>query len=178
MPAVTPGGADGADGTDGPDGTDAAAGAAAAQRLHEPFRSLRGRRTATWIAVAQGLVFLAMAVRPPSTRGFEFAWYDRLMFVVVGAAVAWVLSRFALVGAVPTPDGLAVRNLLTRRELAWPQVVDVRFPDGDPWVTLDLSDGDTMPVMAIQRADGARGRAEASRLATLVALHTRTERDD
>ena len=163
---------------DGPTGGPAGGADGAAARLHEPFRSLRGRRTATWIAVAQALVFVAMAVRPPSTRGFEFAWYDRVMFLVVAAAVGWVLSRFALVGAVPTQGGLSVRNLLTRRELAWPQVVDVRFPEGDPWVTLDLSDGDTLPVMAIQRADGAHGRDEARRLATLVALHTRTERDD
>lgn len=150
----------------------------ARERLHAPFRSVRGRRVATWLAVAQGLVFVALAVRPPGTTGFEFGWYDRLGFVVVGAGVGWVLSRFALVGAVPTDGGLAVRNLMTRRELDWPQVVDVRFGDGDPWVTLDLSDGDTLPVMAIQRADGAHAREEARRLATLVAFHTRTERDD
>jgi hypothetical protein len=148
------------------------------ERLHAPFRSVRGRRVATWVAVAQGLVFAGLALRPPGATGFEFGWYDRLGFLVVGAGVAWVLSRFALVGAVPTPGGLAVRNLVTRRELAWPQVVDVRFPDGDPWVTLDLSDGETLPVMAIQRADGAHGREEASRLATLIAFHSRTERDD
>jgi hypothetical protein len=32
--------------------------------------------------------------------------------------------------------------------------------------------------MAIQRADGPRGTAEARRLATLVAAHTRTDADD
>lgn len=165
MPAVTPDGA-------------AAQGDGAAARLHAPFRSVRGRRVATWIAVAQGLVFVGLAVRPPGTQGFQFGWYDRLGFLLVGGAVAWVLSRFALVGAVPTQGGIAVRNLLTRRDLEWPQVVDVRFADGDPWVTLDLSDGDTLPVMAIQRADGAHGRDEARRLATLVAFHSRTERDD
>lgn len=147
-------------------------------RLHLPFRSVRGRRVATTVAVAQGLVFALLAFGLPSREGFQLAWYDRVGFLAVAAAVGWVLSRFALVAAVPAQDGLAVRNLTTRRDLEWAQVVDVRFGDGDPWVTLDLSDGDTLAVMAIQRADGAHGRAEASRLATLVALHSRTERDD
>jgi hypothetical protein len=43
---------------------------------------------------------------------------------------------------------------------------------------LDLSDGDVLAVMAIQRADGARALAEARRLATLVAVGSRTPRDE
>jgi hypothetical protein len=57
-------------------------------------------------------------------------------------------------------------------------VVAVRFGDGDPWVMLDLRDGDVLAVMAIQRADGAYAQAEARRLATLVAAGTGTPRDD
>jgi len=45
-------------------------------------------------------------------------------------------------------------------------------------VMLDLSDGDVLAVMAIQRADGAYAQAEARRLATLVAAGTGTPRDD
>ena len=54
----------------------------------------------------------------------------------------------------------------------------MRLGDGDPWVMLDLSDGDVLAVMAIQRADGAYAVAEARRLATLVAAGSRTPRDD
>ena len=43
------------------------------------------------------------------------------------------------------------------------------------YLTLDLDDGDTLAVMAIQKADGERGRAEASRLAGLVAAHAAPE---
>lgn len=146
--------------------------------LHLPFRSVRGRRVATVVALAQGLVFLGLAVLPRSDEVYSIGWLDRLGFVTVGLAVGWVVSRFALVRADPGEHGLVVRNLVTTTGLEWPQVVEVRFSDGDPWVILDLSDGDTLPVMAIQRADGAHGRAEARRLATLVALHSRTERDD
>ena len=47
-----------------------------------------------------------------------------------------------------------MRNLFTTRTLSWREVVDVRFAGGDPWVTLALSDTDTLAVMAIQKADG------------------------
>jgi hypothetical protein len=139
---------------------------------------VRGRRVATTLAVAQAVVFGGIALVPPGRDSLGLGWADRLGFLLVGAAVGWVLSRFAGVRADATEAGLRVRNLVVRRDLEWAQVVEVRFPDGDPWVTLDLSDGDTLPVMAIQRADGARGRSEASRLSTLVALHSRTEHDD
>ena len=92
--------------------------------------------------------------------------------MAVGAAVAWFLSRFALLDAVPSEHGLRVRNLFVVTEVAWGQVASVRFGGGGPWMTLDLADGDTLAVMAIQRADGEHGTAEASRLATLVALHS------
>ena len=62
-----------------------------------------------------------------------------------------------------------MRNLFTTRTVGVARVVDVRFAGGDPWVTLELDDTDTLAVMAIQKADGAFGRAEASRLAALVA---------
>jgi hypothetical protein len=96
----------------------------------------------------------------------------------VAAAIGWVLLRFGLLRADPSPSGLVVQNLVRRSDLAWEQIVAVRFGGGDPWVTLDLDDGDVLAVMAIQRADGAYGVAEARRLATLVAAGSRTARDD
>ena len=89
-----------------------------------------------------------------------------------------MLLRFGRLRADPSPAGLVVRNLVRREDLRWEQIVAVRFGDGDPWVMLDLSDGDVLAVMAIQRADGARALAESRRLATLVAAGSRTPRDD
>jgi hypothetical protein len=61
-----------------------------------------------------------------------------------------------------------VRNLVLTRTLEWAEVVGVQFGGGEPWVTLDLEDGDTVAVMAIQKADGDVSGREASRLAALV----------
>jgi hypothetical protein len=49
----------------------------------------------------------------------------------------------------------------------------VLFGGGAPWVSVDLDDTDTVAVMAIQKADGAFGQAEAARLSALVQVHSR-----
>jgi Bacterial PH domain len=138
-----------------------------------PFRPVRARRTALGFAIAQAVLLVGLAVVLPGA-----GWIDRIGFVAVAAAIASVLLRFGLLRADPSPRGLVVRNLVRREDLRWEQIVGVRFGDGDPWVMLDLSDGDVLAVMAIQRADGARGQAEARRLATLVAAGSRTPRDE
>jgi hypothetical protein len=150
----------------------------AGRAVDAPFVPLRARRTAIAVAVAQGVVLVGLAVLMPGTGVVAFHWYDRLGVVIISALVALVLSMFARLRAEPREHTLVVRNLVHRRELAWAQVVAVRFGGGSPWVTLDLDDGDVLAVMAVQRADGARGEAEARRLATLVAVHSATSTDD
>jgi hypothetical protein len=144
----------------------------------EPFRPFRARRVAIGFAVAQAVVLLALAVLSPGNGPIPWQWYDRLGLVLLAVVIAYVLLLFARLRATPGPDGLVVRNVVHVTRLEWPQIVAVRFGGGDPWVTLDLDDGDVLAVMAIQRADGERGVAEARRLATLVAVHSRTDADD
>ncbi len=138
-----------------------------------PFRPVRGRRTAVGFAVAQAVVIVGIGLVVPGAGPIDY-----LGFVVVAALIGAVLLRFAQLRADPTPDGLVVHNIVRREERSWAQIVAVRFGDGDPWVLLDLSDGETLAVMAIQRADGARALAEARRLSGLVAANSRTRRDD
>jgi hypothetical protein len=141
--------------------------------LTAPFRPRLARAVTIALAVvvvaATAAIILAMTAL---TTG------DRVGFVLVGGLIVWFLWRQASVAAVVRDDGLTVRNLLLTRRLVWAEIVSVRFGSGRPWVQLDLSDGDTLAVMGIQRADGAFADAEARRLATLVAMHTTTPRDD
>ncbi|HEY6794534.1 MAG TPA: PH domain-containing protein [Kineosporiaceae bacterium] len=146
--------------------------------LHRSFRPVRGPRVAVAVGVAQGLVLGYVAVAMSSSGPEAAHWWDRLGVLLVATAIGATLWRFARLAAFPDDGGLVVRNLSADRRLAWPEIVHVRFGDGDPWVTLDLADGDTLAVMAVQRADGPRSRREAGRLATLVALHSRTDRND
>src|SRR5664279_2628942 len=114
-----------------------------------------------------------MAAVMPSAGLVGFGWFDRFGVIVIAVAIGALLWRFAQLSLKANETGLVVRNVIHTRQLEWPQVVSVRFGGGQPWVTLDLADGDTVAVMAIQRADGERAVADAKRLATLVALHSR-----
>lgn len=139
---------------------------------HAPFRPRLARAVTLVLGVlVLGLTAMTVAVLP-------FSVGDRVGFGLVGVLIAWFCWRQATVAAVPDADGLTVRNLLLTRRLAWAEVVLVRFGGGGPWVQLDLADGDTLAVMGIQRADGDLAVREARRLATLVAVHTATPRDD
>jgi hypothetical protein len=146
--------------------------------LHTVFRPVRARRVALALAVAQAVVLVAVALAMPGSGYGAFQWQDRLGVVAVAALVAAGLWRLGNVRAVPTETGLTVCNLVAVRTLEWAQIVAVRFGGGPPWLILDLDDGQTLPVMAVQRADGPAGQVQARRLATLVALHSRTDRDD
>lgn len=150
----------------------------AADPLHRPLRPRAARLVCVPLAALSLAMMVGLAVGLPALTGVRLGAGDQVGFVGLGAAMAWFLLLEAGVRAVPGPDGLVVRNLLRTRRLAWAEIVSVRFGPDRPWVLLDLADGDTLAVMAVQRADGDRARAEARRLATLVALHSGTARDD
>lgn len=130
----------------------------------EEFRP-RLARIAGWAGAVIALVAMAaVAAVLPSA----FSIVDRVAFVAVGAAGAAFCVKEAMVRVTARPDRLEVRNLIGSRDLEWAEVVAVSFPEGDPWAHLDLADGDTLAMMALQRADGPAGIAAARRLAELV----------
>lgn len=136
------------------------------------FRPRAARWVATVAAVGfvAGLLFLGWVI--PPMLAVTDPWLDRVGYVLLAAAGATLLLRHAGVRAVPDDEGLTVRNLVYTRRVAWAQIVSVRFGPDRPWVQLDLTDGGTLAVMGIQRADGDRANRDARRLATLVALHS------
>jgi hypothetical protein len=138
------------------------------------FRPRRGRRVGLTMVVLSLVIFTGGALSLPRVDPHVGGWgpIDRLMLIAVGVAVAAFLWRFASIRAVPSTRGLVIRNLVTTRTLEWAQVISVQFGGGAPWVSVDLDDTDTVAVMAIQKADGAFGRAEAARLSALVQVHS------
>ncbi|MCA5894707.1 PH domain-containing protein [Isoptericola sp. NEAU-Y5] len=131
-----------------------------------PFRPLWGQVSAWFVGVVTvgGSLFVGLVSDGP--LGALPA--TKVSFVLFAAAAAVLLWRLGGVHAVPDADGLTVRNVVRRRRLGWAEVVEVRLGPNDPWVRLDLADGDTLAVMGVQRADGERGMAEARRLRALV----------
>jgi hypothetical protein len=131
------------------------------------FRPRQGRRVAVTMSVVSVVIFTGGALSMPG-----WGVVDRTGLIVCGLAVAAVMWRFASIRAVPSSQGLVIRNLFTTRTFQWAQVVRVQFGGGSPWVSLDLDDTETVAIMAIQKADGSFGRAEASRLSALVQVHS------
>lgn len=134
-----------------------------------PFRPRRGRFLPLVLATVAVVVCTIVAIG----MGASGAWQvgDQLALVGLGLGLAAFLGRYASIRAVPDAGGITVRNLLLTRTVMWDEIVEVRFPDGAPWVTLELDDSDELAVMAIQRADGAVARDEALRLARIVDRH-------
>ena len=133
-----------------------------------PFRPQRGRTVALVVMWSSLVLFGAIAIAMPGKGSGNWGLGDRLMFFGLGVVMAGLAWRYASIVAVPSQAGLVVRNLVLTRTLEWPQIVRVQFGGGEPWVSLDLDDGDTLAVMAIQKSDGAAAGHEASRLAALV----------
>lgn len=149
----------------------------AGERLPVTFRPRRARQV---IYPAAALVILAMlggALVLPDEGVLSYGLADRVAVVGLGLVIALALHRLASVRAHADRDGLTVVNLVQRRRLEWAEIVNVRLGSGDPWVILDVSDGETVAVMAIQASDGEHGREQARRLARLVAEGTRPPGD-
>ncbi len=149
--------------------TSAALSGAGEQDAFAVFRPRRGRVTAIVVAIVSLVLFGVLAVvLPGRSEGGQWTAVDRVFFFGCGVAVAALLARYASIRAVPTREGLTVRNLIRTEQIDWKRVVFVQFSGGDPWVTLELDDTELVAVMAVQKADGERGQAEARRLAALV----------
>lgn len=161
-----------------PEGGGPATGSPASGDALAPFRPRRGRAVAlatTWCSLA---LFGAIAVIIPTQVDGRWNLGDSLMFFGLGAVIAFLAWRYASIVARPSREGLVVRNLVVTRRLEWSEVVGVQFGGGEPWVSLDLEDGDTLAVMAIQKADGDLAGREASRLAALVQAFGETREPD
>ncbi len=108
----------------------------------------------------------------------RFSLFERGTFVAVGllGGAVWLALLRSRIGA--TAEGVAVVNGFRRRNLAWAQIVAIRLRRGAPWAEMDLSDGTTIPVMAIQGSDGERAERAIREFRTVLTSLTSTERDD
>lgn len=135
------------------------------------FRPRRARVVGLAFAVGILVVMIGMSVLLAFSPQSGWTGQDTVSAVVFAVLLAAVLVRLVAVRARVTADGLEVRNVVFTRRVAWGAVVAVRFGGAEPWLTLDLDDGENLAVMAVQRADGEFARTEALRLARLVEAH-------
>ncbi|MGQ4725686.1 PH domain-containing protein [Streptomyces tunisiensis] len=101
---------------------------------------------------------------------------ERISFVFTAALLAGALFLLARPKVVADETGVTVVNIVNRRRLAWPEILQVNLRSGDPWVFLDLSDGTSLPVLGIQPGMARqRAIADARALRALAEAHSAPE---
>ena len=152
-------------------------GDAADPRLPITYRPL-GARVASAIAAA-AIVFIVtlLWVLLPGEVQDDFTVFQRVTLIGFFVVVLVLLNGIFRTCAKATVRGLDVINGYRRHQLEWGQIVRVSLSPNRPWVLVDLDDGTTMSVMAIQTSDGGRATRAARQLALLVQTQTRTDHD-
>ncbi|MEZ0090079.1 PH domain-containing protein [Streptacidiphilus sp. EB129] len=128
-------------------------------RLPTTWRPVLTRVVLLGLAVLSLCFFSAIAALGPD----DWQRHDRIGIAVSGLLFALVLLVLARPSARADRDGLTVVNFVRRRRLEWAEILGVNLRRGDPWVVLDLADGDTLAVVAIQPGSGLRQAVRAAR---------------
>lgn len=125
------------------------------------------------MGITMGVCLLAISLAAWVSFGAEtrakFTIFQKGTLVAVGLLIASCLYALLRSRVIIERTGLVVVNGYKRHEYAWAQIVAVRMPRGAPWATVDLSDGTTMSLLAIQASDGDRARDATRQLKRLVA---------
>ncbi|MGN6250942.1 MAG: PH domain-containing protein [Marmoricola sp.] len=143
--------------------------APALPRTWRPF----GARIAASVfgAMLLAVVVVGWVELGPTIRA-EFTFFQRATLVFIGllAFAVW----FALVRSrvTATERGLTVVNGYRRRDYEWAQVLGVFLGRDAPWAGMDLSDGTSVSVLAIQSSDGDRATRAVRDLRRLLAAHS------
>jgi hypothetical protein len=114
----------------------------------------------------------------PSEVQADFTGFERATLIGFFLAVLVVLFAVYRSSATADESGLTVVNGYRTHRYGWAEIVRVSLSPNRPWVLIDLADGETMSVLAIQGSDGARAVRNARELATVLAQQTRTPRND
>ncbi|AHC25466.1 MULTISPECIES: PH domain-containing protein [Mycobacteriaceae] len=102
------------------------------------------------------------------SSGVVFRTADQVGIAAVGLVIAGCVLLLARPRLRVGPSGIAVRNALGYKLIAWPDVVDVSFPPGARWARIDLADDEYTAAMAIQAVDKERAVVAMDQVRTLM----------
>jgi hypothetical protein len=144
----------------------------------KPLLSVRPRivRTLTVIlAPATTLAFAALSIYLETIGWRSWHVFDIVWMNYLGLAFGLIIWRLGAIRVRAYPDGLHVRNLFSSRTVPWTAIVGVHMhPAGtSPWAVLDLGDGTTFALHAIQVSEGERAQEACRELRRLVDVHGR-----
>lgn len=131
--------------------------------------------------VAASLLLILVVVVWVAFTADQRARFSPLQRVsLIGIGVMGFAAWYALMRSRVSADerGVTVVNGYRSRMFEWSQVVAVNLRRGAPWAGMDLSDGTSISMIAIQGSDGQRAVSAVRQLRRLLAEHSRTDRDD
>ena len=103
----------------------------------------------------------------PEVRA-KFTIFQRSTLIFLGLLAGSVGYALARSRVVASEEGLMVVNGYKRHDYEWPEVLSIHLPAGAPWATVDLADGTTASLLAIQSSDGDRARRAVRTLRSLI----------
>lgn len=130
-------------------------------------------RWVAWVGAVvlfAAMVAVAVYLREVPT-GVHFRFADQVAMVVLGLLMAGGILLLAMPRIRADARTVQVRNVLFTRTLAWEDVVEVGFPDGQPWARLELPDDEYLPLLAIQAVDRDRAVSAINGLRALFDDH-------
>ncbi|MGW5875812.1 PH domain-containing protein [Nocardiopsis terrae] len=125
-------------------------------------------RAVRLVAYGLGALIVATMVALAVSLPADWRLMDRVLVVGLGLVVAAGLHMLARPRLIATGRKVIVTNGIRTHHLAWPEVLDIRMPVGEPWPSLDLSDGTSLPVMGIQSADGELARRNLAEFRSML----------
>jgi hypothetical protein len=143
--------------------------------VYRPFGA-RIAAAAAAIVLVCAVAFLWMML--PAEVQADFTTFDRVTLLAFFLAILVVLYGLYRSSATADEDGLTIVNGYRTHRYGWAEVVRVSLSRNRPWALIDLDDGETLSVLAIQTSDGRRAVASARELAQVLAQQTHTARDD
>jgi hypothetical protein len=107
----------------------------------------------------------------------QFDWFQRGTLIVFFLAVLAVLYGVFRTRAEVSERGLGVTNGYRHYEFSWAEIVSISLTRHRPWALVDLADGSTRAVMALQTSDGPRATASAREIARMIDARSRPGAD-
>jgi hypothetical protein len=108
---------------------------------------------------------------PPDIRA-KFTPFQIGTILVLCAMAFTVWLALVRSRVTATEQGLTVVNGFKTREYEWAQLITASLRRGAPWASLDLSDGDTVPMMGIQSSDGDRAQTAVRVVRAFIREHS------
>ncbi|WP_433325423.1 PH domain-containing protein [Spirillospora sp. CA-294931] len=112
--------------------------------------------------IVLSMIVLAVVVAP------QFKLFDRVLMILFGVLIGWVLHMLARCRVAADAEGITVVNAFRTRRLEWAEVIDVSMSTGEPWPTLDLSDGTSIGAMGINGTEKALSARQLAELRLLI----------